>query len=228
VQIVLGFDAICRLKDLRDPNMITSPTPASTFGGFTLSLEPLETVVNDSDNGANDHTPGWILSDISVKGMGFIVKDGAASRIEVGQLMAVKIVDAAHTTANWTLTTVVRKLEDRDKNETLIGAEVITGEPVIVNFKDNALDTAHETSNAQTMTIDLDQIQSTASIDVVYMSGEDKSGHADIVIVPINQENLKHTYTVGVETGDYTIRLNRVTRKGIDWAAFRFSVTASS
>jgi hypothetical protein len=219
VRVVFGLNAIYETLS----GTKSASSDASTFAGFTLSLEPLLTDKPLADDAtATDKllaaTSGWALLDKSATGMGFMVKSGAASRVETGHLLAVQIIDATHQ-QSWQLISVARKIEERSdeahQTQTRLGTEIISTTPIAVTLTHKA--------SADDATIGESKIQA------LFLPGADARGRDDTLLLAISDTNLTNpnsSFTIETATTKFVLKLNRAQRKGSDWISFRFEVIA--
>jgi hypothetical protein len=214
VKVVFGLNEIYQA--------LSGVTPASadttTFAGFTLSLEPIAEEASPNANTNNsDATIGWALSDMSAKGMGFILNASAASRVATGQLLAIQVISDDVVPPEWELVSVARKIEERladtseDKNQTRLGTEIISTNPIAVSLRRNI-------ENA---------VASTTAMKALFLPGNDARGRDDTLLLSTsdsNQSNPTSSFTLSTDAARFVIRLNRAKRKGNDWISFKFEV----
>jgi len=190
------------------------------FNGFTLTLEPLNSGFSAIETKAEQSsTVGWALSDRSATGMGFIVKASAANWVEPGHLLAIQVVDNA-IQKNWTLVSVVRKIEERlhqeSRGDIRLGTAIICTEPIAVTLtlNESLMNTANSPAGEP-------------KIFALFLAGDDARGRDDTLLLSTNDANLgdpSSTHTLATQTAKYVVKLNRAQRDGQDWISFRFEV----
>lgn len=225
VAVMLGVEAIAatlvQALPVSNVQQQTSAPEAKVEDIFTLSLEPMpsdypEPAINTAGDDALHENPNWKLTDISPSGMGFIVENGGAKRLQVGSLIAVKIFDAGKPAERWIVATVARKVEQTESKNTMLGVEILSIQPVGVRLQ--RYDATNHVNN---------QVSMLGALDALYIPGDDSRGRHDKLLIPFNEigaDNQDSTYQLTTTSATFVVRLNRALRKGTDWLMFGYEV----
>jgi hypothetical protein len=214
VDVTVGFDQLVRkirglpaeslgeapaLPEPAAPPPSLSETIEITPAGLSL-IAPEPTPVEVHDAAIADHEiERWRVQDLSTKGFGLIVDRGASDSILLNGLLGLR----NHDTGGWMVASVVRKLPNRVRGEMLVGVEVLSFRPIVV---------------------DLDHVKRNEPTTALYLPGPDTNGKQDAIIVRTTDFTSDNIFDLRVGEVRYRIHLNRIIRKGADWIKARFEI----
>jgi hypothetical protein len=219
-EVEVGFTAALAVvtnKDAAASNAIDQASGELSFGGVTLSLEPMRG--ENPDAGTNSaaadqpkKTP-WRVHDMTSKGIGIIVERALAERMQVGRLLSLRL----RRDSVWMLGNITRKIEHRSAGEALLGIEILSHTPLPLTLR--AMDEYGDAVDAPPM-------------HAIYLPGANINGRRDLIVVngddaeASNGGVLKTILSAQTGRGNFDLRLNRVAKKGEDWIGLRFDVVA--
>lgn len=216
VDVTIGFDRLVRkIRGLPPeidgdmehtltvpviPPVSYSETIEITPAGLSLVAPEPSPLDESVDALAADHEiERWRVQDLSSKGFGLIIDRGASDSIVLNGLLGLR----NHETGGWMVAIVVRKLPNRVRGEMLMGVEILSFRPIVV---------------------DMEHVTARQSTTALYLPGQDANGKLDSMIVRANDFGSDNLYDLRVGDVRYRIRLNRIIRKGADWIKARFEI----
>jgi hypothetical protein len=143
------------------------------------------------------------VHDLSTKGYGLVVERGVAD----GALLNGVIGLRNHQSGGWIVGNVVRKLANRQRGEMLVGVEILAYRPIVV---------------------DLVPAGGGAPSAALFLPGMDTSGKLDALLVRPADFGTDNAYVIVAGASRYTVRLNRIIRKGSDWIKARFEIESKA
>jgi hypothetical protein len=145
----------------------------------------------------------WRVFDLSSKGFGLLVDRATSELVPLNGLIALRNQESG----GWIAATVVRKLPNRVRDDTLIGVEVLSYRPIAVEFVPE---------------------KGGAALPAIYLAGTDPAGKLDSLIVRLADFHTDQTLVLKAGAATYRIRLNRIIRKGADWIKARFEIESKA
>ena len=150
---------------------------------------------------AGDEAERWRVHDVSANGYGLLAERQAAERAILNGLVGLRNQD----TGGWIVGTVVRKLPDRSRGETLLGIEVLSHKPIPVELAAEG---------------------SAATVAALFLPGRDANGKLDALLVRAGDFDSTNAWILRAASAEYRVRMNRIIRKGADWIKARFEIVA--
>ncbi len=213
VDVTVGFDRIVRkirglpAEHALDPPAAASPEAALsetieiTPSGLSLHVsdpqQPADAALDDAE------IERWRVHDLSSRGFGLIVDRGASDTVLLNGLVGLR----NNETGGWLVGSVVRKLPNRVRGEVLVGIEVLSFRPIVV---------------------DLEHARRGEATTALYLPGTDTNGKLDSIIVRATDFSSDNAYDLKVGPLRYRVNLNRIIRKGADWIKARFEIQGKS
>jgi hypothetical protein len=151
----------------------------------------------------------WRMQDLSTKGYGLVIDRESAERVSLNGLIALK----NQRRGSWVIGNVVRKLAKRERG-ILIGIEVLGFFPLPVRLIPQ---TGGMTSHGRPE-------KRRAMLLGYYLPGLDRKGKQDALLLRSDDFTSAHPFALDIEGMRYVIRLNRITKKGVDWLQARFEI----
>ncbi len=210
VDVVVGVERVLR-KVRETPADAAAPAPAATTAFTeTVELSPsgmtlvAATPAQAAPAAAADaDVERWHVFDLSSKGFGLLVDRPTAELVPPNGILALRNQESG----TWIIGTVVRKLPNRARGETLIGIEVLSYRPIAVDCVpgDNG-----------------------APVQGLYLPGTDPNGKLDAIVVQVGDFRTDQSLVIAAAGATYRIRLNRIIRKGSDWIKARFEIESKA
>ena len=209
VDVVVGIERVMRM--VREGPSSSAAQPAESAAAFaeTVELSPsgmtLVAAAAPQAAGATSDpdVERWRVFDLSSKGFGLLVDRPTSELMPPNGIMALRNQESG----NWIIATVVRKLANRTRGETLIGVEVLSYRPIPV-------DCYPESGGAP--------------LPALYLAGTDPNGKLDAIIVRVGDFRTDQNFILTAGGATYRIRLNRIIRKGSDWIKARFEIESKA
>jgi cyclic-di-GMP-binding protein len=145
----------------------------------------------------------WRVHDLSTRGYGLVVERGMAENVLLNGMIGLR----NHQAGSWIVGTVVRKLANRQRGEMLVGVEILAYRPIGV---------------------ELTPASGGAPIPALFLPGMDTSGKQDALLVRPADFSSENTFLLTTGGDRYTIRLNRIIKKGSDWLKARFEIDSKA
>ena len=209
VDVAFGFD---RLAAKMQPG-VAAPILAPAGLGETLEialpdfkLDGTEGQAAAASAAAQPEDPDlmrWRVHDLSTKGYGLVVERGMADNVLLNGLIGLR----NHQAGGWIVGTVVRKLANRQRGEMLVGVEILAYRPIGVELTPASGGTPSP---------------------AIFLPGLDTSGKLDALLVRPADFSSENTFVLAAGGERYTIRLNRIIKKGSDWLKARFEIESKS
>ena len=210
VDVVVGIDRVMR-KVREAPAGPAAPAPVAT-SAFTDTVELSPTGMTLVAAAPAQAAPAaaadadverWHVFDLSSKGFGLLVDRPTAELVPPNGILALRNQESG----TWIIGTVVRKLPNRARGETLIGIEVLSYRPIAVDCipGDNG-----------------------APMQALYVPGTDPNGKLDAIVVQVGDFRNDQSLAIAAAGATYRIRLNRIIRKGSDWIKARFEIESKA
>ena len=210
VDVVVGIDRVMR-KVREAPAGPAAPVAVAT-GAFTETVELSPTGMTLVAAAPAQAAPAavadadverWHVFDLSSKGFGLLVDRPTAELVPPNGILALRNQESG----TWIIGTVVRKLPNRARGETLIGIEVLSYRPIAVDCipGDNG-----------------------APMQALYVPGTDPNGKLDAIVVQVGDFRNDQSLAIAAAGATYRIRLNRIIRKGSDWIKARFEIESKA
>ncbi len=211
VDVVLGVERILRKARERPGDEARGEAPGAAAAMEMLEVSPAGLTLPGPDARIADagrQTPAadpdverWRVYDLSSKGFGLLVDRAVGETVGLNVLIALR----NHETGGWIVGNVVRKLANRVRGEVLVGVEVLSYRPIAVELTPPG---GGEAASA------------------LYLPGLDGNGKLDALLVRVADFRAESAYAIRSGGAVYTVRLNRIIKKGADWIKARFEVDA--
>jgi hypothetical protein len=211
VDVVVGIDRVMRV--VRAGSAAVAPAPAASTMDvaetFELSPSGLTLRSNDPTQSAAPGAPSepdierWRVFDLSSKGFGLLVDRPTAELVPANGIVALRNQESGA----WIIGTVVRKLPNRVRGETLVGIEVLSYRPIAV---------------------DCAPANGAAAVPALYLVGTDPNGKLDSIVLRVGDFRSDQSLSLAAAGTRYGIRLNRIIRKGADWIRARFEIESKA
>ena len=210
VDVVVGFEPLVA-------KMLAGPAPpmlAPAGLGETLQIAlPEFKLDGEGTEAAPGAAPGaredpdtarWRVHDLSTRGYGLVVERGVAENVLLNGLIGLR----NHQAGGWIVGTVVRKLAtNRQRGEMLVGVEILAYRPI---------------------GIELTPASGGAPSPAFFLPGPETSGKLDALLVRPADFSSENTFVLDASGNRYTIRLNRIIKKGSDWLKARFEIDSKA
>jgi hypothetical protein len=207
VDVVLGFERLgARMRAGTTAAPLLAPVGlAETIEMPAFKLEGAATAEPASTPAAADDPDllRWRVHDLSTRGYGLLVERGLADNVQLNALIGLR----NHQAGGWIVGTVVRKLANRQRGEMLVGVEILAYRPIGV---------------------EITPVDGGEPAAAFFLPGQDTTGKLDSMLVRPGDFSSGITFTLAAGDGTYTIRLNRIIRKGADWIKARFEIESKS
>ena len=199
------------MRKVREGPSSAAAQPAESAAAFaeTVELSPsgmtlIAAAAPQADGASADpDVERWRVFDLSSKGFGLLVDRPTSELVPPNGIMALRNQESG----NWIIATVVRKLANRTRGETLIGVEVLSYRPIPV-------DCYPESGGAP--------------LQALYLAGTDPNGKLDSIVVRVGDFRTDHSIILTAGGATYRVRLNRIIRKGSDWIKARFEIESKA
>lgn len=208
VSVYFGFSDIYERALIKQSALTTSAVPtaassnassisgARTGGYFAPAALRYAALAEDAAGRANDFMRSPVqLLDISDAGMGLEMSSDDAAKVEVDELVAVRIDDGRP----WVLGIVVRKVNQRNDYSTTVGIKVLTKVPLRATLELVTDRPVRQTANG------------------IFVTGAPAHGFADSIIVSDATYRARQVVAVTIASGHFHIRLGRVRYSGPGW-----------
>lgn len=209
VDVALGFDRLVRKmrETPADAPPAAAPAPAPSFSetielspaGMSLLAAPAPAADASPQPAADPEIERWRVQDLSSKGFGLMVERGSSDAVMSNGLMGLR----NHETGGWIVGSIVRKLPNRMLGEMLVGVEVLSFRPIVV---------------------DLHHVKRGEATTAIYLPGLDTNGKLDSILVRAEDFAGDNLFDLQAGPNKYRIHLNRIIRKGADWIKVRFEI----
>ncbi len=174
----------------------SSISGARTGGYFAPATLRLAALADADAARTNDFMRSPVqLLDISDAGMGLEMSSDDAAKVEVDELVAVRIDDGRP----WVLGIVVRKVNQRNDYSTTVGIKVLTKVPLRATLELVTDRPVRQTANG------------------IFVAGSPVHGFADSIIVSDATYRARQVVAVTIASGHFHIRLGRVRYSGPGW-----------
>ena len=208
VDVALGFDALAAKMQAPAAPPILAPaglgeTLQIALPQFQLEGEPSPAPPEGAAPADDPDLMRWRVHDLSTKGYGLVVDRGAADNVLLNGLIGLR----NHQAGGWIVGTVVRKLANRQRGEMLVGVEILAYRPIGV---------------------ELTPAGGGAPSPAIFLPGMDTSGKLDALLVRPADFSSENTFVLAAGGNRYTIRLNRIIKKGSDWLKARFEIESKA
>ena len=210
VDVVVGMDKVMR-KVREAPSAPASGPGSAAPAAFaeTVELSPAgmtlvaPAAAQAAAPAADADVERWHVFDLSSKGFGLLVDRPTAELVPPNGLIALRNQESG----TWIIGTVVRKLPNRARGDTLIGVELLSYRPI---------------------PIDLVPADNGAPVQAIYLPGTDPNGKLDAIVVQVADFRTEQSLIIAAAGATYRIRLNRIIRKGSDWIKARFEIESKA
>ncbi len=185
-------------------NANSASISGSRTGGYFAPAALRFAALAEADANANDFMKSPVqLLDISDAGMGLEMSSDDAAKVEVDELVAVRIDDGRP----WVLGIVVRKVNQRNDYATTIGIKVLTKVPLRAALELVTDRPVRQTANG------------------IFVAGSAAHGFADSIIVSDATYRARQVIATTIASGHFHIRLGRVRYQGPGWKMAAANVT---
>jgi hypothetical protein len=205
VDVALGVDRVMRkAREAPSAPPVMAPVPVLA-ASETIEISPAGLSLVEAPQASAVEAPvdpeveRWRVYDLSSKGFGLLVDRAASEVVLLNGLLALR----NHETGGWILGTIVRKLANRVRGEILVGVEVLAYRPIPVELVPQ---------------------DGGAATPALYLPGHDPNGKLDAVLVRVGDFRSDHLFGITIGTATYSVRLNRIIKKGADWIKARFEI----
>lgn len=211
VDVVVGIERVMRKsREAPTPGGAPAPAGAGSFAdtveispsGMTL-VAPSAAQAAAAPVAAETDVERWHVFDLSSKGFGLLVDRPTAELVPPNGIIALRNQESG----TWIIGTVVRKLPNRARGETLVGVEVLSYRPIAV---------------------DCVPADNSAPVEALYLPGNDPNGKLDALVVRVADFRTDQSLVIVAAGATYRIRLNRIIRKGSDWIKARFEIESKT
>ncbi|HUP29981.1 MAG TPA: hypothetical protein VM122_07410 [Usitatibacter sp.] len=210
VDVTVGFDRVMRkIHDGPDAPR-SAPAVAAVQAAETIEITPSglslvagPDVTPESVAIGDPEIERWRVHDLSSNGYGLIVDRGSAEAVLLNGLVGLRNQE----NGGWILGSVVRKLANRVRGEMLVGVEVLSYRPILVEL------TPHKGGDP---------------IPALYLPGADTNAKLDSILVRSGDFAATHVFTLRAGGAAYLVRLNRIIKKGADWIKIRFEIESKA
>jgi hypothetical protein len=209
VDVVLGFERLAGKMQPAAPPPLLAPAGL----GETLQISMPDFKLEGAETAEAPAVPGvaaddpdtqrWRVHDLSTKGYGLLVDRGIAEGILLNGLIGLR----NHQAGGWIVGSVVRKLANRQRGEMLVGVEILAYRPIGV---------------------ELTPASGGPPSHALFLPGTDTSGKLDSLLVKPADFSSENTFILAASGNRYTIRLNRIIKKGSDWLKARFEIESKA
>ncbi len=209
IEVVVGIERI--LEHIRRgpepaPAAPVAAAPAAQMveispSGLTLAAieaEPPAAVPGDPD------VQTWRVRDLSSRGFGLLVDRAAADEVLLHGLIGLRNQQTGH----WILGSVVRKVANRMRGETLAGVEVLSFRPLRIELAPAA--------------------GGGPAVEALYLPGSDPEGKLDSILTRAEDFSAATPFRLPAGGTTYRVRLNRIAKKGADWVRARFEIESNA
>jgi hypothetical protein len=208
VDVVVGFELLAaKMQGGVAPPLLAPAGLGETLQvpmpDFKLEGEPVQAAPTPAPAAEDPDLLRWRVHDISTRGYGLIVERGVADGIQLNGIIGLR----NHQAGGWIAGTVVRKLANRQRGEMLLGVEILAYRPIGV---------------------ELAPAGGGAPSAAIYLPGLDTSGKLDALLVRPADFSSENVFAIAAGGNRYTIRLNRIIKKGSDWIKARFEIESKA
>jgi hypothetical protein len=211
VDVVIGIERVMRkTHEAPEPGAVAARPAVSEMEVIDISPTGLSVISQDphiaaatvDSSAADPHIERWRVLDLSARGYGLLVDRAAAEAVALNGLLAVR----NHETGGWIIGSVVRKQPSRGRAEVLVGVEILAYRPIptALRFDDKR------------------------AVPALFLPGLDPGGKRDSLLLPLGDFRSGSRFVIGVAGSDYSVRVNRIIRKGADWINARFEIESKA
>ncbi len=208
VDVVVGIDRVMRKVREGPSGAAAHPAESTAAVSETVELSPsgmtlVAAAPQAAAPSAEPDVERWRVFDLSSKGFGLLVDRPTSELVPPNGVMALRNQESG----SWIIATVVRKLANRTRGETLIGVEVLSYRPIAVDCVPG---------------------NGGAPLQALYLPGTDPNGKLDAIVVRVGDFRTDQSLVLAAGGATYRIRLNRIIRKGSDWIKARFEIESKA
>ena len=207
VDVVLGFERLAARMQAPAPAPLLAPAGLGETLQISVPDFKLEGAPDPADPAAappeDPDLQRWRVHDLSTKGYGLVVDRGVADNVPLNGLIGLR----NHQAGGWIVGSVVRKLANRQRGEMLVGVEILAYRPIGVQLAPSA---------------------GGAEAPALFLPGMDTSGKLDALLVRPTDFSSESAFVLSAGGNRYTVRLNRIIKKGSDWLKARFEIESKA
>ena len=211
VDVAIGMELVMR-KLREGPVKIEAPaapvaSAPSTTDNFEItpsgmSLAPQGAAPGAADAPKDDPDLHRLrVLDLSSKGYGLLVDRLTSDAILLNGILGLR----NHENGGLIVGQVVRKLPNRVRGEMLLGVEVLAYRPVRIELKADA-----------------------GTVEAIYLPGQDSNGRQDAIVIRVADFSSEKAFTLHTGSAEFSVRLNRIIKKGADWIKVRFEIVSKT